>query len=47
MGNLLMVLGILKNPYICAGNNGTAKVIVGTTACLQGRKKERNLVTTQ
>lgn len=45
MGNLLMVHGTCKNHYICAGNNGTAAVTAGTTACLLGRKKDRNLVT--
>lgn len=45
MGNLLMALGILKNLSICAGSNGTVKLTVGTTACLRGRRKERNSVT--
>ncbi|PQQ06817.1 post-GPI attachment to proteins factor 3-like [Prunus yedoensis var. nudiflora] len=41
-GNLLMVHGTCKNRFICAGNNGTAAVTAGTTACLLGRKRERN-----
>lgn len=44
MGNLLMVHGTCKNRFICAGNNGTAAVTAGTTACLLGRKRETNLV---
>lgn len=45
MGILLVVHGICKNRSICGGSSGIAAVTVGTTVCLLGKKKERNLVT--
>ncbi|KAJ6410748.1 hypothetical protein OIU84_007495 [Salix udensis] len=44
MGSQRVGHGIYKSHCICSGNNGIVVVTVDTTACLPGRKKERNLV---
>lgn len=45
MGSLLMDHGTCMSHSISAGNSGTARVTVGTTACFLERKKGLNLVT--
>lgn len=43
MVSQLMVHGTCKSLFTCGGNNGIAKVIVATIACLIEKRKENHL----